>query len=72
MFVAIKTHQMQRMNFALQQAHELSQQKLSCGKRSFSVATGMPNRNQKKFHGNKHTFISTLNLTIAMHNKLWQ
>jgi hypothetical protein len=37
------------MNFALQQEHELSQQKLSSGQRSFSVAIGMPNRNQKFF-----------------------
>jgi hypothetical protein len=61
MFVATKTHLMQRMNFALQQTHELSQQRLSCGQRSFSVATGMPNRNQKIFCGNKHTSIATLN-----------
>jgi hypothetical protein len=61
MFVAIKTHQMQQMNFALQQAHELWQQKLSSGQHSFSMATGMPNRNQKNFRGNKHTSLATLN-----------
>jgi hypothetical protein len=61
MFVATKTHQMQQMNFALQQAPEVSQQRLSCGRRSFSVTTGMPNRNQKIFRGNKHTSIATLN-----------
>jgi hypothetical protein len=61
MFMAMKTHQRQRMNFALQQEHELSQQKLSSGQCSFSVATGMPNRNQKIFCGNKHTSIATLN-----------
>jgi hypothetical protein len=61
MFVAIKTHQMQQMNFALQQAHELSRQKLSSGQRSFSVVTGMPNRNQKILRGNKHRSIATLN-----------
>jgi hypothetical protein len=52
---------MQQMNFVLQQAHELSQQRLSSGRRSFSVATGMPNRNQKYFRGNKHTSIAELN-----------
>jgi hypothetical protein len=61
MFVATKTHQMQRMNFAMQQAHELSQQKLSCRKRSFSVATSMPIRNQIIYRGNKHTSIATIN-----------
>jgi hypothetical protein len=49
------------MNFVLQQAHELLQQRLSSGQRSFSVATGMPNRDQKHFRGNKHTSIAKLN-----------
>jgi hypothetical protein len=49
------------MNFAIQQAHELSQQRLSCRQRSFSVAIGMPIHNQIIVRGNKHTSIATLN-----------
>ena len=45
----------------MQQAHKLSQQRLSFRQRYFMVATGMPIRIQLNIRGNKHTSIVTLN-----------
>ena len=45
----------------MQQAHELSQQRLNFRQRNFIVVTGMPIRNQINIRGNKHTSIATLN-----------
>jgi hypothetical protein len=45
--------------FWMQQAYELSQQRLSLIQRYFIVATGMPFRNQLNICGNKHTSITT-------------
>jgi len=38
----------------MQQAHELSKQRLSFRQRYFIVATTRHNRNQLNIHGNKH------------------
>jgi hypothetical protein len=45
-FMATNTNQTQRNIFRMQQAQELSQQRLSFRQRYFIVATGMHNRNQ--------------------------
>jgi hypothetical protein len=45
----------------MQQAHELSQQRLNFRQRYFIVVTVMPIRNQLTIRGNKHAFVTTLN-----------
>jgi hypothetical protein len=45
----------------MQQAHELSQQRLNFRQCYFIVVTVMPIRNQLTIGGNKHTSITTLN-----------
>jgi hypothetical protein len=46
---------MQQFVSCMQQAHELSQQRLNIRQRYFIVATYMPIRNQLNVYGNKHT-----------------
>ena len=59
--MATNTNQTQQIVFWMQQAYELSQQRLSFRQRYFIVATTRHNRNQLNIHGNKHKSIATLN-----------
>jgi hypothetical protein len=45
----------------MQQAHQLSQQRLHSRQRNFIMAVGMHYYNQLNIHGNKHISITTLN-----------
>jgi hypothetical protein len=58
-FVATNTYLSQRIVFWMQQAHELSQQRLSLRQRHFIVATSMHNHNQLNTRVNKHTSNAT-------------
>jgi hypothetical protein len=49
------------MFFWMQQAHQLSQQRLDSRQRNFIVAIGVHYRSQLNIRGNKHTSIATLN-----------